>query len=416
MSTEEAPIGSSAASSPGEAMRYASVTDRLAGLGGDKWAVHHTGRRRAAAGEDLIFLSIGEPDLAPPAAVLETAVQSLRSGRTKYSAAQGDSAALRAIADHYTRRSGLAVLPSQVVYTAGTQNALATAMTALVEMGDEVLVPDPYYATYEAVVAAPGATFVPVTTLPEDGFHLRPEALEAAITERSRVLLLNTPSNPTGAVLSANEIDAIGEVCIRHNLWIVCDEVYADMTYDAPFASPFDRPQLRDRSVSVASISKSHALPGFRAGWAAGPVPFAARLTAVVEAMLFGSQPFLADAVVTALSVRHPEVDRLAAEFRRRAEALVAALRDCPAVGIRMPEGGMFGLLDVRGTGLSGEQFAWRLLDEQKVVVMPGESFGSAGRGHVRIALTVDCDTISEASRRIAESAMSLTPAGPPVS
>ena len=389
-------------------MRFASITDRLAGLGGDKWAVHLAGRKRASSGEDLIFLSIGEPDLPPPAAVLDTAVNALRSGRTKYTTGQGDAGALRAIADHYTRRSGSLVLPSQIVYTAGTQNALATVMATLVETGDEVLVPDPYYATYEGVVAATGATFMPVTTLPDDGFHLTPAALENSITERSRVLLLNTPSNPTGAVLSAAEIDAIGEVCIRHDLWIVCDEVYADITFDAPFASPFDRPQLRDRSVSVASISKSHALPGFRAGWAAGSVELAARLTCVVETMLFGSQPFLADAVVTALSVRHPEVDRLAAEFHLRAETLVRALSDCTAVGARMPEGGMFGLLDIRGTGLSGEEFAWRLLDEKNVVVMPGESFGAGGAGHVRIALTVDCGTIEEACRRIAELAMSL--------
>ena len=389
-------------------MRYASITDRLSGLGGDKWAVHLAGRERAASGEDLIFLSIGEPDLPPPAAVVETAVASLRAGRTRYTVGQGDPRALEAIANHYTRRSGSTVHPSQIVFTAGTQNALSAVMSALVEAGDEVLVPDPYYATYEGVVAATGATFVPVPTLPADGFHLRPSALNALVTERSRVLLLNTPANPTGAVLSADEIDAIGEVCRRNDLWIVCDEVYADITFNAAFASPFDRPHLRDRSVSVASISKSHALPGFRSGWAAGPVELATRLTSVVESMLFGSQPFLADAVVTALSVRHVEVDRLAAEFQRRAEALFTALSSCPAVGARMPEGGMFALLDIRSTGLSGEEFAWRLLTEKKVVVMPGESFGAGGAGHIRVALTVEGDVIEEACRRIADLAMSL--------
>ncbi len=391
-------------------MRYASITNRLAELGGSKWAVHTAGRHRAAAGEDLIFLSIGEPDLPPPATVVETAITSLRSGRTKYTGGQGDPAALEAIANHYTKRSGTRVYPSQIVYAAGTQNALYTVIMALVETGDEVLVADPYYATYESVVAATGATFVPVPTLPSDGFHLTPAALEAHITKHSRVLLLTTPSNPTGAVLSSDEIDAIGEVCIRHDLWIVCDEVYADMTFDVPFASPFDRPQLRDRSVSVASISKSHALPGFRAGWAAGPVELASRLTLLMETMLFGSQAFLADAVVTALSVRHVEVDEMAAEFRRRAETLVRALANCSMVGARMPEGGMFAMLDIRSTGLSGVEFAWRLLNEKQVVVMPGESFGAGGAGHIRVALTVDCATIEEACVRIADLATSLTP------
>jgi arginine:pyruvate transaminase len=382
--------------------RFASVTDRLAGLGSEKWAVHFEGRQRAPHVHDLIFLSIGEPDLAPPSAVIDRAVQSMRAGRTKYSPLQGETAALEAIAEHYQRRSGLSVAPEQVVYTAGTQNALAAVMATLVEAGDDVLIPDPYYATYEGVVAATGATFVPVRTSPEERFHLTPEALDAMVTDRSRVLLLNTPSNPTGAVLSAAEIDAIGEVCIARDLWIVCDEVYADMTYGTPFASPFDRPQLRDRSVSVASISKSHALPGFRAGWAVGPPDVAARVNSVIEVMLFGCQPFLADAVVTALSARHPEVDALANEFKRRAEVLVSTLEHSSTVHAAMPEGGMFCLLDVRATGLTGEQFAWRLLDEQHVVVMPGESFGSAGAGHVRVALTVDCEVIAEASRRIA--------------
>lgn len=392
-------------------MRYASISDRLHGLGSDKWAVHMTGRQRAASGTDLVFLSIGEPDLAPPAAVVERAITSIRAGRTKYSTGQGEPRALRAIAGHLSRRSGLTVDPHQVVYTAGTQHGLFVTLTTLVEAGDQVLVPDPYYATYEGVVAATGASFVPVPTSPEDGFHLTPEALEAAITPQSRVLLLNTPSNPTGAVLSEHEIDAIGQVCERHDLWIVCDEVYAALTFDRPFSSPFDRPQLRERSVAVASISKSHALPGFRAGWAAAPLELAARMTSVSEAMLFGSQPFLADAVVEALSTDHPEVAALRDAFHQRAETLVAALAGSPGVHVRMPEGGMFVMADVRPTGLSGEEFAWKLLDECGVVVMPGESFGARGAGHVRLALTVDSGVMSEAAGRIRELAEALAAA-----
>jgi arginine:pyruvate transaminase len=389
-------------------MRYASVSDRLHGLGSQKWAVHMAGRKRVSAGEPTIFLSIGEPDLPPPAAVIDRAVASLRAGRTKYASGQGEPGALRAIAGHLSRRSGHEVAPEQVLYTAGTQHGLYVVLTTLVETGDEVLVPDPYYATYEGVVASTGATFVAVPTLPEDGFHLRADALEALITPRSRVLLLNTPSNPTGAVLSEAEIDAIGEVCARHDLWIVCDEVYAEITFDTAFSSPFDRPHLRDRSVSVASISKSHALPGFRAGWAAGPRELAPRMTSVAEAMLFGSQPFLADAVAVALAHEHEEVLLLKRTFRERAIALVDALRGSEAVSVHMPEGGMFVMPDIRATGLSGEQFAWRLLEECGVVVMPGESFGSRGAGHIRIALTVEADVMADACRRIRSLAEAL--------
>ncbi len=377
------------------------MSDRLSGLGAAKWAVHVEGLARTAAGENVTFLSIGEPDLPPPASVLDQAVASMRGGRLKYAAGQGEQVALDAIATHLSRRSGQEVSPDQIVYTAGTQNGLCTVLMTLVQTGDEVLVPDPYYATYEGLVAASGATFVPVPTLPEDGFHVTAKQIEAAITPRSRVLLLNTPSNPTGAVLSQNEIDEIGEVCERHDLWIVVDEVYADLTYGAPFCSPFDRPHLRHRTLAVSSISKSHALPGFRAGWIASPLDVTQRLVLVAEAMLFGSQPFIEDALAVALSQRHPEVENLSAAFKDRAQQLVGAFEGSTAAKARMPEGGMFIMVDIRETGMSGEDFAWMLLNDHDIVVMPGESFGNGGAGHIRLALTNDAQVLREAGARI---------------
>ena len=377
------------------------MSDRLSGLGAAKWAVHVEGLARAAAGEKVTFLSIGEPDLPPPASVLDQAVASMRGGRLKYAAGQGEQVALDAIATHLSRRSGQEVSPDQIVYTAGTQNGLCTVLMTLVQTGDEVLVPDPYYATYEGLVAASGATFVPVPTLPEDGFHVTAKQIEAAITPRSRVLLLNTPSNPTGAVLSQNEIDEIGEVCERHDLWIVVDEVYADLTYSAPFCSPFDRPQLRHRTLAVSSISKSHALPGFRAGWIASPLEVTQRLVLVAEAMLFGSQPFIEDALAVALSQRHPEVENLSAAFKDRAQQLVGTFDGSTAAKARMPEGGMFIMVDIRETGMSGDEFAWMLLNDHDIVVMPGESFGTGGAGHIRLALTNDVKVLREAGARI---------------
>lgn len=392
-------------------MKFAPISDRLTGLGAAKWAVHVEGLRRASLGEPVILLSIGEPDLPPPASVLDKAASSMRAGRTRYAAGQGEPETLLAIADHLTRRSGFRVTPEQVLFTAGTQNGLCTALLTLVQAGDEVLVPDPYYATYEGLVAASGATFVPVPTLPEDNFHVTARAIENAITSRTKVLLLNTPSNPTGAVLSVSEIDAIGDVCERHDLWIICDEVYADMTYDAPFCSPFDRPHLRDRTLAVSSISKSHALPGFRAGWVASHPDVTPRLILVAEAMLFGSQPFIEDALAVALNEKHPEVERLRLAFRERAETLIKSFEGSKAITTRMPEGGMFVMLDIRKTKLTGEQFAWQLLKQENVSVMPGESFGNGGAGHIRIALTVDSAILRDACARIRSLAEKLVAA-----
>jgi arginine:pyruvate transaminase len=389
-------------------MKFAPISDRLSGLGAAKWAVHAEGLHRANLGEKIIMLSIGEPDLPPPASVLDAAASSMRAGRTRYAHGQGEPETLTAIANHLTRRSGVPVTPEQVLFTAGTQNGLCTALLTLVQVGDEVLVPDPYYATYEGLVAASGATFVPVATLPENNFHVTAQAIENAITSRTKVLLLNTPSNPTGAVLSISEIDAIGEVCERHDLWIICDEVYADMTYDAPFCSPFDRPHLRHRTLAVSSISKSHALPGFRAGWVAAHPDVTPRLVLVAEAMLFGSQPFIEDALAVALNEKHPEVERLRLAFRERAETLIKSFAESKAISARMPEGGMFIMLDVRRTKLSGEEFAWQLLNQHNVSVMPGESFGNGGAGHIRIALTVESEILKDACDRIRQLAEKL--------
>jgi arginine:pyruvate transaminase len=383
-------------------MRFAAVTGRLAGLGSDKWAVHIEGRRRQGLGDKLIFLSIGEPDAAPPKAILDVAERQMRAGRTRYTSGRGEPETLQALSRLYSKRTGRAISTSQFLFLPGTQTALTAGMMAIVDVGDEVLVADPYYATYEGVIAAAGGIPVPVRTDPDHGFHLTATDLERAITPRSRALLLNSPGNPTGAVLSREEIAAIGEVCARHDLWIMSDEVYATLTYgNAIFASPFDQPDLEERTIVVSSISKSHALPGFRCGWIAASEPFCERALPLTETLLFGSQPFLEDATAFALETHFPEVDAMKNAYESRARVLVKGLRASKTVSAHMPEGGMFVMVDVRKTGLSGEAFAWKLLEQEAVVTMPGESFGAGGAGHLRVALTVDEAEITEACRRI---------------
>ncbi len=391
-------------------MRFAKVTQRLAGLGSEKWAVHIEGRRRADLGEPMIFLSIGEPDAPPPAAIFDVAERQMRAGRTRYSNGRGEPDVLRALSRLYTERTGRSISTSQFLFLPGTQTALYVAMMVLVEPGDEVLMADPYYATYEGVIAAAGGVAVPVRVDPDHGFHLKAAELERAITPKTRVLLMNTPSNPTGAVFTREEIARIGKVCEKHDLWIICDEVYASITYgNTVFASPFDRAELEKRTVVVSSVSKSHAMPGFRCGWIASSEEFCAAALPVSETMLFGSQPFLEDATAFALDNHFPEVDAMKHAYERRAQILVEGLRASKTVSARMPEGGMFVMVDVRKTGLSGRAFAERLLAEENVVTMPGESFGAGGAGHLRVALTVDESQIAEACRRIARLADRLS-------
>ena len=383
-------------------MRFAKITDRLDGLGSEKWAVNIEGKRRASLGQPLIFLSIGEPDAPPPLAIMDEAEKQMRAGRTRYAEGRGEANARRALARLYTRQTGRAINENQFIYLPGTQTALYAAMLTVIDIGDEVLMADPYYATYEGVIASAGGITVPVKVDPDQGFHLKAAELAKFITPKTRVLLMNTPSNPTGAVFTRAEIEKIGKLCEKHDLWIISDEVYASLTYgNTVFASPFDVPELEKRTIVVSSISKSHAMPGFRCGWIAASAEFCDRCIPITETMLFGSQPFIEDALAFALDNHFPEVDRMKRGYEARAKALVAALRGAKKVSARMPEGGMFVMVDVRKTGLSGEAFAWKLLEEEGVVTMPGESFGAGGAGHLRVALTVDEAQITEACKRI---------------
>ncbi|MFO1133481.1 MAG: pyridoxal phosphate-dependent aminotransferase [Hyphomicrobiales bacterium] len=383
-------------------MKFAKVTERLNGLGSEKWVVHIEGKHRANQGDPMIFLSIGEPDAPPPAAILDEATRQMHAGRIRYAEGRGEANVRRSLSRLYTRQTGRAIHEDQFIYLPGTQTALYAAMMTVVDEGDEVLMADPYYATYEGVIAAAGGIPKPIKVDPDHGFHLKAADLEKAITPRSRVLLMNTPSNPTGAVFTRAEIEKIGKVCEKHDLWIISDEVYATLTYgNTVFSSPFDVPELEKRTIVVSSISKSHAMPGFRCGWIAASSDFCDRCIPVTETMLFGSQPFLEDAMAFALDTHFPELDAMKANYEKRARALVKALEHSKKVSARMPEGGMFVMVDVRKTGLSGEDFAWKLLKEENVVTMPGESFGAGGAGHLRVALTVGVEEITEASKRI---------------
>lgn len=390
-------------------MRYASVTDRLAGLGGAKWALHARARAMKAAGEDIIELTIGEPDVPTPTRFIEAATRSMSAGRTGYSNGRGEPGVVAALAARYSARRGREITRDQIMCLPGTQTVLYGVLRALVEAGDEVLIGDPMYATYEGLITQTGATAVPVPLKPEHGFRMQVADVATRITPRSRVLFLNTPHNPTGAVLRAEDIRALGALAKQHDLWILSDEVYEDLVFpNVPFASPLDFPELAERTIVASSISKSHAAPGFRSGWCVGPAEFCARMLPLSETMLFGSQPFIADLTALAVSEPSPVAEGMTDRFSRRAAILAHTLDGAGGLRVHRPEAGMFALVDVRATGLSGEDFASGLLDRHKVAVMPGESFGAGLKGWLRLSLTQPDDRTALAATRIASHASSL--------
>ena len=389
-------------------MRYSAITARIAGEGSDAWQVHDDALRRAAKGDDVIVLSIGDPDFDTAPEIRAAATRALESGRTHYAGIGGEPALRDAIVAHTRRTTGLEVSPDEVTVFPGAQAALFAMAQCLVDPGDEVVVVEPTYVTYEAVIGAPGGRMVRVSLRPEHRFHLEPDALARAITPRTKAVLLNFPHNPTGASLTADEARAAAELCRQHDLWLVSDEVYAALADDGAHHSPLALPGMRERGVLISSLSKSHAMTGWRCGWTVTPPEMAQHLRLLARAMYFGLPPFIQDAAAYALTHGGGELARLRAAYRRRAEVMVAGLADAPGIDARLPDAGMYLFADIRGTGLDGKRFARGLLDSHGVSVTPGEGFGPSGAGHVRITLGTDDARLVEACTRIVRYARAL--------
>lgn len=382
-------------------MRYADFVHRLENKGSRAWAIHGAAHERIAEGHDVILLSIGDPDFDTPAGVVAATVESLEAGHTHYSWIEGSPELRSAIALWHLRVSGVTVDADRVVATQGAQGALYSAMVCVAGPGDEVIVPEPMYVTYEAVIGASGATMVTVPLRGERRFHLDPAELARAVTPRTRAVLLTSPHNPTGAVLTREEVKAVGEVCRQHDLWLVSDEVYATLTYDVPHVSPVAFPELDDRTIVIGSLSKSHAMCGWRVGWIVGPPALARHLYNLGLAMHYGLPTFIQDAAVAALTRDHDEVAAMKDTFRARRDMVVERVRGIAGLDCVRPEGALYVMVDVRGTGLGSEAFAWRLLEEADVAALPADGFGPSGEGYLRWSLTVPTDRLALALDRL---------------
>ncbi len=382
-------------------MRFSPLVERVAGRGAGAWSIHMEAARLRDQGQDVIFLTIGDPDQAPPEPVIGATIDALRGHRTGYSSIIGYPRVREAIAARFQRRTGRPCSADNVVVTPGAQGGVFCALQCLAGPGDEVIVPEPIYNTYEPVIGASGARLVTVSLRPERGFHPDLDAIAAAVTPRTRVIWINSPHNPTGVVFTAEEVAGIVELCRRHDLWLLSDEVYEDLAFVRPHVSPWSLPGMDERTVVVSSLSKSHAMPGFRFGWIIGPAALSAHLFNLLVAMIYGSPAFIQDGVMPALENDLPEVAALREAYRDRAILLSRILGEAPHCRVTPPEGGMFVLLDIRGTGLGAETFARQLLVRESVAVLPCDSFGPSAAGHLRIALTAAEPRLEEAGRRI---------------
>jgi arginine:pyruvate transaminase len=379
--------------------------------GGDSWWIAGEAQRRIAAGDDIIALTIGDPDGPPPPAVTAAAVAALHAGRTHYSFLDGEPALRSAAAAWHSRTQARPVHAENVFITPGAQHALLAVMQMLVDAGDEVIVPGPHYATYPSVVISAGATIVDVPCTADLAFDIA--GIIAAITPRTRAILLNSPANPSGKAIDAAGYAALCAAAKAQQIWLIADEVYARFRFSGSHVGLWDHGPP-DRSVVLASLSKSHRMTGFRLGWAIAPPALARALGDWSAASLFGVSTFVQDAGIAALAVPDTELAPYWDGFAARAALVVARANAMPGLHATLPDGGMFVLVNVRGIDADDNRFARALLRDTGVAVMPGSGFGSAAAGHVRIGLCADAATLNRAFDRIGEFVAARWPASAP--
>ncbi len=366
------------------------------------WEAHGIGMERIAAGQETFFLTVGNSDYPTPPPVVETAYRSLRAGRTHYAAIVGERPLRECIARRHAAKTGQPVDPDQVVVTIGAQNALFAAALCVAGEGDEIIVPEPMYVTYPGVIATTGAKIVGVPSPAENGFHPLPAAIRAAVTARTRAIFLATPNNPTGAVLTRAELEAIAEICVEHDLWLVSDEVYGDLVHEGRHVSPAGIPALSGRTVTIDSLSKSHAMAGWRLGWMVASREFAEVAGSLNFCSTYGVPPFIQDAAIAALEAAPHGIPEIAAAYASRRLRLSAVLNAAPGLTCRPPEAGMFIMLDIRATGVSAYDFAVGLVRETGVATLPTDGFGPSAAGFLRLSLGLADEKLDEAARRIA--------------
>ena len=379
---------------------YDSLLNRTAS------AIPPSGIRRffdiAAEMDDVISLSVGEPDFQTPWHVRDVAIDSLQKGRTGYSPNRGFTALCREIGGYYRRRFGLDYDDrTEILVTVGGSEAIDLAVRALVNPGDEVLVPQPSFVCYDPIARMAGAKVVPIVTRRENAFRLTPDELRAAITDRTKLLVLPYPNNPTGAVMRRRHLEAIAEVLRGTDILVLSDEIYGELTYNGvPHVSIASIDGMRERTVVVSGFSKAYAMTGWRLGYALGPAPILSVMTKIHQYAIMCAPTTAQYAAVEALRSGDEDIAHMREEYDLRRRLIVSGFNE---MGLECfePEGAFYIFPSVQSTGMTSEQFCEELLHQKHVAVVPGSAFGACGEGFVRVSYAYSTAHINEALRRI---------------
>ena len=357
---------------------------------------------------DLSNLSIGEPDFDTDADIVDAAAEAGRAGFTHYPPLPGYADLRAEICAWWKRRHGLDATHDEIFVTVGGIQASSLFFEAMLDPGDEALVVEPYFTAYAQQIEYAGGIVVPIPTRAEDGFQPSPDAIERAVTAKTRVIVLNTPNNPTGAVLSRECLEGVAEVAKRHNLFVLSDEIYESFVFRGVHTSVATLPGMKERTITLGGFSKSHCMTGWRIGYVIGRPDLLRTMITLSVVRTFGVNALAQRAALYALKTQDDRVRERTAVFGERMKYAASRLNAMKGVRCDEPNGAFYLFPDISGTGKTSEEFAWRLLEAAHVAVVPGTSFGASGEGHVRIACTLPMEGLAKAFDRMERALPSL--------
>jgi len=382
------------------------LADRLARLGTET-AFEVLARARAleAKGRDIIHLQIGEPDFETPAPITEAAIAALRAGSTHYTPSPGTMALRTAIAEFVGRDRGVKANPTQVVVTPGGKPILYFSVLACVNEGEEVIYPNPGYPIYKSVADFFGAKTVPVPLREENDFCLDPAELRAAVTPKTRLIVLNSPHNPTGSVLRREDLEAVAEIARERDIWVLSDEIYSHLIYEGKHISIASLPGMADRTIIADGYSKTFAMTGWRLGFGVMPEELAAHMGRLMTNTASCAASFTQDAAIPALNDPRTweAVAAMREEFHRRRDALVKGLNEIEGVSCLTPRGAFYAFPNIKKLGMGSQELADYLLSEAGVAILSGASFGSFGEGYIRFSYANSMENIERGLRLMRE-------------
>ena len=389
--------------------QFSDLSTRLNRDSGDAWQVHEQALAMKQSGENVVLLSIGDPDFRTPEPIVDNAVSHMRVGRTHYSPALGELNLRRAVADYESRISPLSCSENEVSIYPGVTPAIYTVMSCLLNAGEEILIVDPMYVGYTPILQALDLKVSVVLASPEHKFEPQLEDFIAAINTNTRVVFINTPGNPTGAIISRETLRALASYCFDRGIWLVCDEVYSMFTYEKPHVSLRTAADRLDNIVVIDGLSKSHAMSGWRVGWVVAPIQLTNHLGRFSFMLIFGTPQFIQDAAAFALNNDEYYVREMRAQYQKRRDLVCARLAQMPRLSYLTPESGMFIMVNISAFFKDDKEFAQKLLDAEKLSVLPGSAFGAGTTGHIRLSLVQPEDVLSEGCNRLERFLNALT-------